>query len=255
MRSGFPHLGGALRWQPAGVRTDNGSMDVTTSTEEALQSSTARILVVDDDPLVVRIITHALRALGRCEGLTDPKGVEAHALQMAPDCVLCDVMMPGRSGLELVRSFKADPRLRHIPFALLTGKTDRGDVLAGLEAGADDYIPKPVDPEILRSKVRVLIRLRHLQAELARTARLRMLAETAVALNHEINNPLMGLMCTLEMLQYEAADLDLPPRLKQRLDDLGDMALRIQDVVRKLSNMDEVRTREYLPGVAMLDLG
>jgi response regulator RpfG family c-di-GMP phosphodiesterase len=138
-----------------------------------------------------------------------------------------------------------------VPFAFLTARTSREDILEGLRAGADDYLVKPFDVEILRSKVQVLLRLRRLQTELASSERLRLLGQTVVALNHEINNPLMGLLCSLEMLGLEP---ELPPSIKTRLEGITEMTLRIQNVIRKLSGLQEVRTRDYVPGVSMLDL-
>lgn len=126
-----------------------------------------RILVVDDEP-TARQVTCAqlvpegydLRALA--------SGAEAlAALADAPvDVVVCDVMMPGVDGVQVCRALKAEPRWRHVPVVLLTALSDRGDVVRGLDAGADDFVTKPVDGAVLRARVRALLRVRDAYLEL-----------------------------------------------------------------------------------------
>lgn len=73
-----------------------------------------------------------------------------------PDIILCDVMMPIKDGLATCREIKAFPDLIQVPVVLLTAKVESEDVIAGIECGADDYITKPFDVEVLRSKINSL---------------------------------------------------------------------------------------------------
>ena len=128
---------------------------------------TARILVVDDVEANVRLLEAKL-TLEYYEVLTAGDG--ATALQVAsderPDIILLDVMMPGMDGFETCRRLKADPVTRHIPVVLVTALDGREDKLKGLDAGADDFVTKPIDDVILFARVRSLLRLKSVMDEL-----------------------------------------------------------------------------------------
>ncbi|MGV9010100.1 PleD family two-component system response regulator [Brevundimonas sp.] len=128
---------------------------------------TARILVVDDLETNVRLLEAKL-TLEYYEVLTAMDG--ATALQIAgeerPDIILLDVMMPGMDGFETCRRLKADPVTRHIPVVLVTALDGREDKIKGLEAGADDFVTKPIDDLILFARVKSLVRLKSVMDEL-----------------------------------------------------------------------------------------
>lgn len=126
-----------------------------------------RILVIDDEPSARQVTCaqllpegYELRALA--------SGAEALALLAeAPfDVVVCDVMMPGVDGVQVCRALKADRGWRHVPVILLTALSERGDVVRGLDAGADDFVTKPVDGAVLRARVRAFLRVRDAYLEL-----------------------------------------------------------------------------------------
>jgi two-component system, cell cycle sensor histidine kinase and response regulator CckA len=115
---------------------------------------------VDDDDQVVKSLSKILSLDGH-EVITATSGEAAlKCLQQTLPCMaLLDVMMPGMNGLELCRRIKQDPRTADVPVALVTGQVGTVDVDHGLEAGAIDYLKKPVDPDELRVRVRAQIRL------------------------------------------------------------------------------------------------
>jgi two-component system cell cycle response regulator len=128
---------------------------------------TARILVVDDIEANVRLLQAKLEA-EYYEVLTAPDGPTALAIAAAekPDIVLLDVMMPGMDGFSVCRRLKDDLETRHIPVVLLTALDGRADRIAGLEAGADDFLTKPIDDVLLFARVRSLTRLKSVIDEL-----------------------------------------------------------------------------------------
>ncbi len=128
---------------------------------------TARVLIVDDIPANVRLLQAKLEA-DYYEVMTAHDGLAA--MQMAadaqPDIILLDVMMPGVDGYEVCRQLKANPDTRHIPIILITALDGRDDRLSGLEAGADDFMTKPVDDVLLMARLQALVRLKQLVEDL-----------------------------------------------------------------------------------------
>ena len=122
-----------------------------------------RILAVDDVPANLDIVTMRLHAHGY-EVVTAADGEEAlvKVRETEPDLVLLDIMMPKLDGISALKRLKQDPTLRFIPVILLTAKSDTADVVAGLEAGGDDYLTKPFDQAALIARVRSMLRIKAL---------------------------------------------------------------------------------------------
>jgi two-component system cell cycle response regulator len=127
----------------------------------------ARILVVDDVEVNVKLLGAKL-ASEYFDVLTAADGASALRLchSEQPDLVLLDVMMPEMDGFEVCRRLKADPATAHIPVVMVTALSDAADRLTGLEAGADDFLTKPVNDIALFARVRSLVRLKRMMEEL-----------------------------------------------------------------------------------------
>jgi adenylate cyclase len=123
----------------------------------------ARILVVDDHPANLEIMETRLVAQGY-EVITAMDGEQAlcRAREAAPDLILLDVMMPGKDGIQVCRELKADQSLPFMPIILVTAKSDPQDVVAGLDAGGDEYVTKPIDQAALVARVRSILRIKAL---------------------------------------------------------------------------------------------
>jgi two-component system, cell cycle response regulator len=129
---------------------------------------TARVLVVDDILSNVKLLEAKLSA-EYFEVISAFNGVEALAKieqGTPPDIVLLDVMMPGMDGFEVCRRIKANPRTAHVPVVMVTALDQPSDRVAGLDAGADDFLTKPVDDAALFARVRSLVRLKMMTDEL-----------------------------------------------------------------------------------------
>ena len=127
----------------------------------------ARILVVDDVDVNVRLLEAKL-TIEYYDVLSCNDGATALAIaaEHQPDLILLDVMMPGMDGFETCRRLKAQAETRHIPVVLVTALDGRQDRIRGLEAGADDFLTKPIDDVILFARVKSLTRLKHVMDEL-----------------------------------------------------------------------------------------
>ncbi|MGJ3230340.1 MAG: PleD family two-component system response regulator [Oceanicaulis sp.] len=127
----------------------------------------ARILVVDDIETNRRLLEARLSAeYFEVLQAADGEACLKVAASDAPDLILLDVMMPGLDGFETCRRLKADPALRHIPVVMVTALDQRQDRIRGLEAGADEFLTKPVDDVALFARVRSLLRLKTVMDEL-----------------------------------------------------------------------------------------
>lgn len=122
-----------------------------------------QILIVDDnsanlDIFETRLATHGYDIITASDGA---EGL-AVAIERKPDLILLDIMMPKMDGIEVCRRLKDDPALPFIPVILVTAKTEARDVVAGLEAGGDEYLTKPVDQKALVARVKSMLRIKEL---------------------------------------------------------------------------------------------
>jgi adenylate cyclase len=138
---------------------------------EAVVQSTARILIVDDTPTNLKLLEDLLAFHGY-EVEAAASGEEALEMIRArmPDLVLLDVLMPGLSGYDVCRAVRADASLAMLPVVMVTALEAREERVKGLEAGADDFLSKPINPPELLARVRSLLRIRRLYDTVQRQA-------------------------------------------------------------------------------------
>lgn len=130
------------------------------------------ILAVDDTPENLEILRMRLEANGyRVETAADGEEGLSKARELEPDLILLDIMMPKLDGISVVRMLKQDDALRSIPVILVTAKADTRDVVAGLDAGGDDYLTKPFEHRALLARVRSMLRQKALNDIVASQAR------------------------------------------------------------------------------------
>jgi adenylate cyclase len=162
----------------------------------------ARILAVDDAPENLEILRTRLQAHDY-EVITAANGEEglARARDSEPDLVLLDVMMPKLDGISVLKMLKEDATLRLVPVVLVTAKSDMRDVVAGLEAGADDYLVKPFDQSALIARVRSLLRIKSLHdLALAQAARLEEQAAELAAYNRSLEERVAAQVAEIERI-------------------------------------------------------
>ena len=120
-----------------------------------------RVLVVEDEKAIAELISVNLRHHGMSAVLAeDGDAAQAAIVDVLPDVILLDWMLPGQSGLVLAKRWRSDPRTKHTPILMLTARGDEPDKIAGLDAGADDYITKPFSTQELLARIRAVLRRR-----------------------------------------------------------------------------------------------
>jgi len=170
------------------------------------------------------------------------------------DLVISDWETGRLDGLELCSEIKSDDRLRRIYFILLSSRSLSGDKVTALNAGVDDCLAKPCDPEELLARIRAGLRIRDLQDEILHLEKKMAVLQLATAAGHEINNPLTIIIGFLELLREAIESGDPPEALLKYIDPMTHQAKRIEAVVAKLISLTEIRTKRYLGDHEMVDL-
>jgi two-component system phosphate regulon response regulator PhoB len=120
-----------------------------------------RVLIVEDEPAIAELIQVNLKHSGFCPVVAyDSVAAQRELDAVLPDVILLDWMLPGQSGLSLARHWRKQPRTKSIPILMLTARGDEPDKVAGLDAGADDYITKPFSTQELLARIRAVLRRR-----------------------------------------------------------------------------------------------
>jgi two-component system phosphate regulon response regulator PhoB len=118
-------------------------------------------LIVEDEPAIAELIAVNLRHNGfQPVWAIDAETAQRELDEILPDAILLDWMLPGESGLTLARKWRASARTKPVPILMLTARGDEADRVAGLDAGADDYIVKPFSPRELLARIRAVLRRR-----------------------------------------------------------------------------------------------
>lgn len=219
----------------------------------------SKILVVDDDKKIVLLVKTFLEKEGH-------KVIEAYSGSMAldvlishaehgdkmPDLILLDVMMPEMDGMETCRHIKKASATKGIPVIMLTAKKDVSDKVEGLEAGANDYIVKPFNPDELLARVKAQLRIKFLEDELVKKEKVETIAKMVISIAHEINNPLTVVIGGLEMLLMKKEELSKD--MAEKLETVLSSAIRIRDVVAKMTKINTPVDADYAQGKKMIDI-
>ncbi len=171
-----------------------------------------KVLIVEDDLLQRELLSQVVRTYG-CEAISAQEGAEALAMvrQDEPDVVLTDVLMPGMSGLELCRAIKNDVSIAHIPVIIVTSLSEKQHMLEGIEAGADEFLTKPIDPQEVGLRIGNAISAKRLFEDLRKNyCRLKELEQARDSLTHmmvhDMRSILMGISGNAELLKMRTQD-------------------------------------------------
>ncbi len=143
---------------------------MTKKKTEIEQEKTPTVLIVDDNQQNLELLQAYLEDMD-CETVPAHDGLEALKIisKSAPDLILLDVMMPKMSGFEVCKRLKNDPKTSDIPIIMVTALNEFGDIERGIDSGTDDFISKPVNKLELVTRVKTMLKLKHLSDKLERT--------------------------------------------------------------------------------------
>jgi DNA-binding response OmpR family regulator len=222
------------------------------------ESPLPRILLVDDDPDIARLVQHILGSHGLGPATQVTTGRQALASLNDVDIVLLDQQLPDTSGLDVLDAIRTRPNPPAV--VLVTAHGNESLAATALRRGADDYLAKDsalseLLPQILE-RVRRNRELRKALAaaeqDLVRAERLAAIGEMTVTLHHEINNPLMAALAEVELLLTQP--VAAPEQQREALEEVQVALRRIRDIVQRIGKLREVRSKDYGRGVQMVDL-
>lgn len=219
------------------------------------------LLLADDDVAMRDLLEAVLSAHGHTVE-THPDGESVwQAYEALPAAmIILDWQMPKMDGLEVCRRVRAHPDGDSTFLLVITSQSSMMHLDRVLDAGADDYLPKPVTPEDVAARLRIAEKRmqataarRQAEAELRKARYLAGIGEVSLALQHEINNPLAALLTNTSLI---TSGLLNEAEVQESLVTIDVQARRIADVVKRLNAVESApRSVEYIAGHRMIDLG
>ncbi len=212
-----------------------------------------RVLIVDDEPDMLRFLRMQLEEEYHLIEASDGDQAVTLAAQYLPEVVVCDLMMPEKDGMEVCQELRGRTSTENIPVLLLTARADDETKLRALQAGANDFLPKPFSVAELRARVKILCQTRQLQraveeqnkrltaaleqlkdteTQLVQSEKMASLGRMSAGIIHEINNPLNFSLTALKMLHQ--ASLHLP---EDDREDFTDTLRDIEEGLRRVATI------------------
>jgi len=211
-----------------------------------------KILIVEDSPLAQSLLSEILFTDYELVFQNDGLSGLAAAQTIHPDLIILDILIPGIDGYEVCRVLKENDKTREIPVIFMTSLGSETERVRGFETGANDYIVKPFYKQEMLARVRAQLAFRKAKEQALSLERLTLFQELAVAISHEINNPLTSIFAFLHFLQEELADA--PSSTMTALDGIKKEISRIQQIVSKLPVAAKAQKVRYNQEISMIDL-
>ena len=227
------------------------------ATFSLLKNRSLTVLIVEDDD-ELREILQAEFELEGLTALTATNGSEAVTAvrELKPDLILMDLMMPVMDGIEATKIVKGDEETKHIPIIMLTAAGNKDDIVAGLEAGAIDYITKPFFMPELKARLRSVLQhkimydeLKRIQDTLIRKERLQTVKDLTEAFQGSINGPLTVILGRIHLLKKKHSNIP-----EDDLETLEKAAHKIKEIVNHLGIMEWIYPVPLLNDNDLVDL-
>lgn len=215
------------------------------------------ILIVDDEPESIALLKYILNTVGY-HYRTASRGAEAlqAVAEREPALILLDLMLPDLDGYEICARLRQEPETEHIPVIMLTAYgLEASAKVKGLRSGANDYLTKPIDHDELLARIETQLRLKELEKQRLLAEKLITINQLVTTLQHEITNPLTGVMGFSDVLLARIHREALPPeQVEEALKVIRASGARIKEVIEKLRTITYPVVSEYAHGGTMIDL-
>jgi sigma-B regulation protein RsbU (phosphoserine phosphatase) len=216
-----------------------------------MKNEQTRIMIVDDNQAFTDGISLLLESEGYiCHPVNDPRTTFKMLEKENSDILLIDWQMPEMSGVELMQRLRSLPEHQRKYIIMVSGKDTIEDKVVGMDAGADDYLTKPVETPELLARIRAALRILKLEKELIEQERKNTVLEMALSISDKIGNPLAAARLLQKYIQGNAQK---DSTISQSVEDLGTVLLEIQELLKKYQSIKNPRTIPSVMGKRMID--
>jgi DNA-binding response OmpR family regulator len=211
-------------------------------------TSDKRVLVVEDEPLSREMLIRICRSHGHeVEGAEDGESAIVAIDAAPPSVVLLDVSMPGMSGLEVLRSIRERYGADRLPVIMVSARAETEDVVAGLSAGANDYVTKPVTAEILLARLQMALRFKQGVERLVAAERHRVMLDALNDTCRRLAQPMEAVLANLSTVMESLSAQD--QEVRSKLEAVSDWAKHVTDLIERLDAVSQHRDEPYTEGM------
>jgi two-component system, sensor histidine kinase and response regulator len=214
-----------------------------------------RILIVDDDASNRFLMEQILKRGGfESESLDSGFRAVETAREIHPDLILLDIMMPDRDGLSVLRELKGGPETVQIPVIMVTARDDSELLATALEAGAADYVRKPLDSVELLARINSALKLAMYMEEHRKLDQLKVVQEMVGAVSHNINQPLTALRTHMAILEQKIFGNEICSIIEPYLNGMRSSLEELIEMMEKLKRVNRYEQVRYMDGVQIVNL-
>jgi two-component system, sensor histidine kinase and response regulator len=214
-----------------------------------------RILIVDDDASNRFLMEQILKRGGfESESLDSGFRAVETAREIHPDLILLDIMMPDRDGLSVLRELKGGPETVQIPVIMVTARDDSELLATALEAGAADYVRKPLDSVELLARINSALKLAMYMEEHRKLDQLKVVQEMVGAVSHNINQPLTALRTHMAILEQKIFGNEICSIIEPYLNGMRSSLEELIEMMEKLKRVNRYERVRYMDGVQIVNL-
>ncbi len=213
-----------------------------------------KILAVDDDAANRFLMLQILKRAGfEAETLDSGLRVMEKVKEIHPDLILLDIMMPDRDGLSVLKELKREKRAAQIPVIMVTARGDSDTLSVALEAGATDYVRKPMDSVELLARINAALKLSMYMEEHRKLDQLKVVQEMVGAVSHNINQPLTALRTHVAILEQKMSGNEMCSIIKPYINGIRASLEELIEMVDKLKRVSRYERVKYMNGVQIVD--
>ena len=214
-----------------------------------------RILIVDDDASNRFLMEQILKRGGfESESLDSGFRAVETAREIHPDLILLDIMMPDRDGLSVLRELKGGPETALIPVIMVTARYESELLATALEAGASDYVRKPIDSVEILARINAALKLAMYMDEHRKLDQLKVIQEMVGAISHNINQPLTALRTHMAILEQKTSENEICTTIEPHLSGIRASIEELIGMVEKLKRVSRYERIKYMDGVQIVDI-